>query len=53
LDNEAVRLEVTEDYTIDEVGNATIMLTYRYLNEKDEPIFNFSKKLARFLMVQT
>jgi hypothetical protein len=43
LNNEAVRLEVTEDYTIDEVGNATIMITYRYLNEKDEPILTSLK----------
>lgn len=47
MDDQTIRLEVTEEYIIDEVGNATIYITYQFINEKDEPILNFSKKLVR------
>lgn len=47
MDSQAVKLEVTEDYTIDEGGNAKIMIVYECLNESDVAIPNFSKKLVK------
>jgi hypothetical protein len=40
-------LELTEDYIIDEAGNAYVQISYKCSNESDEPVSGFSKKLMK------